>query len=68
MGRGNMNTIKKRCRDIGKSLGQVSRETGISRHHLSNIVNDKATPKIDTAYKIARALECNIEDLWSFEE
>lgn len=63
-----MNIIKQKCQERGKSLGQISRETGISRHHLSNIANDKAMPKIDTAYKIARALECNIEDIWSFED
>jgi len=62
------NSIKKRLKEKKKSLGWLSRTAKISRHHLSNIANDWVIPRIDTAHKIAKALECDIDDIWVFED
>jgi len=65
---GIMNTLKQKLKVMGKSLGWLSKEAKISRHHLSNIANNKCLPRIDTAYKIAKAMGCNIENIWIFKD
>jgi ribosome-binding protein aMBF1 (putative translation factor) len=43
------------------SLGDVSKETGIAKSHLSDIENDRNAPGILILAKIARALHCSLD-------
>ena len=46
-------------RDV--SIAQLARATGLSRTHVSNIVNGKATVTPDTAFRFARVLDTTPE-------
>jgi DNA-binding XRE family transcriptional regulator len=56
--------IQARLIQQGRSQGWLSRQLGSERGYVSRIVRGLVTPKIDTAYRIAAALHCTIEDLW----
>ncbi len=45
------------------SAAELSRKTGIPATTIRSIITKDTTPKIDTVYKIAAALECSVRDL-----
>lgn len=47
----------------GVSVGELSRKTGILLEHVSRIVNGRRRLTLDTASKIAAALNLTIEDV-----
>ena len=58
--------FKKRIRETGKSLYQISHETGISYTVLSELKNDKKSINnisSETTYKLCLYFQCNMEDL-----
>lgn len=62
------NIIKQRARILGLSLGQVSRKANISRRSMTRISKGETEPLISTAYRISKAMDCKIEELWIFED
>jgi len=60
------NVLKQRLAMLGKSQGWLSRETGITINHVNKIVNGYYNPQLLSAKKIAKALNCMIDDLWLF--
>lgn len=54
------NIIKKR----GISVAELARRTNLSRMTISNVENQNAIPKIDTAISIARELEVDITSIF----
>lgn len=61
------NRIKERAQAIHKSLGELSRETGLNRQYVTKLAKGFIRdPRISTALVIAAALRCQVEDLWSF--
>jgi len=63
------NSITKRLRDMRKSQGWLSRKTNINRPYINRLCNKKIlNPRIETAFKIARAMKCLIEDIFSMNE
>ena len=56
--------IQERLTEQGRSQGWLGRQLHSERGYVSRIVRGLVTPKIDTAYRIAAALKCTIEDLW----
>ena len=55
--------IKKIRLKVGKSLADLSRDTGMSKGHLSRIDNGLSVPPIPTLKKIAKALGVDWKDL-----
>lgn len=51
-----------RCRCISRE--KLSEMTGISYGQISKYINGKAEPSIYKVMKIARALDCSLDDLW----
>lgn len=49
------------------SLTRLSQWTGISKSTLSRIENEKTSPSMNQMEVIAKALECNISDLYYSE-
>ncbi|QWH60215.1 XRE family transcriptional regulator [Bacillus mycoides] len=43
---------------------EFSKRIGISQSTLSSLVNNTKLPTFPTAYKIAKALNMHIEDIW----
>jgi DNA-binding XRE family transcriptional regulator len=60
------NDIKGWLAELKKSQGWLAQVTGINRQMISKIANGRTrNPRIQTAMKIAAALNCSIEDLWT---
>ena len=58
------NLIKPRLEKLGKSIGWLSRETNLDRVHLGRIIRWSNNPNLGTAKRIAKTLNCMIDDLW----
>lgn len=48
----------------GKTQAQVAKETGISEAQYQNIEYNKSEPRVQTAIRIARALDSTVENLF----
>ncbi|OKL37601.1 helix-turn-helix domain-containing protein [Domibacillus mangrovi] len=48
----------------GKSLRGFSKEIGISQSYLSQVLNGKRNPSASVAYKIAKGLMLEVEDIF----
>lgn len=61
--------ISRRREEMGLSLSQMSRETGIHRTYISNIEKGRANPTIGVLESISKCLNCYIEvDMPPIEE
>lgn len=47
---------------------QLAEKTGVTRQTIIAIENDKYSPSLDLAFRIARALNTPIQDVFSYEE
>lgn len=59
--------LSKIMQDRNLSIRQVSILTGVPRSTLSDILNDKVSPRLDTLEQIARGLKIRISDLYESE-
>jgi len=60
-----MNKVKQRRKELGFTFTQLSELTGISRGNLHGIETGKTlNPLVGNAYKIAKALNSTIEELF----
>lgn len=61
--------MKLRIKEVAKekkvSISTLASMIGITQPNLSNIVNDKSKPSLDTLEKIANALDVPITELFS---
>lgn len=63
-----LNLIRETLRKKRMSQGELSRKSGVDRVHLCRIVGGHiVNPSVETAVKIARALEVSVESLWPGE-
>lgn len=67
MRKGFLNVIGEKLKERGKTQGWLANETGLSKGTIRDLVNQKTIPKISTAVKIIRALNCKIEELFKLE-
>lgn len=56
--------IKEVLKEKGKTAVWLAGEIGIAQPSMSNIVNNKVTPSLETLSKIATALQVPIADLF----
>ena len=56
--------IKETIKEKGKTAVWLASEIGIAQPSMSNIVNNKVAPSLETLDKIATALEVPITDLF----
>lgn len=47
--------------------GKIAAATGLDRGYLSKIISGKITPTLPTAFKLAKALEMRVEDIFLSE-
>ncbi len=57
------NNVKVRRKELGMTLEQLSRESGVPISTLSDVERG-IEPKVKTAQRIARALLREIDELW----
>ena len=58
-----MTSIKDIRKRLNMTQKQLSVRTGISQVNLSRYESGKRSPKIGTAFKIAKALGCTVDEL-----
>ena len=58
------NRIKEAIRLSGKTQEQVSKETGVSRSYLNQLLNGHYDTTITTAMLMARATSCTLDELF----
>jgi len=64
-----MNIIAQKLATKNKSQSWLAKKCGLNRFYLNKIIKGKIPrPSIHNAYKIAKALDCIIEDLWIFKD
>lgn len=56
--------IKELCKERGVTLVALAEKIGISRTSLTLISNAQQKPSLETIEKIAKALECDVIDLF----
>ena len=56
------NQFKKYRQRSGLSFRKLSDKTGISEGTLFKIESGKTCPRLDTAYSLAKALNCTVND------
>ncbi|HLC98553.1 MAG TPA: helix-turn-helix transcriptional regulator [Candidatus Nanoarchaeia archaeon] len=50
------------------SQDDLAKKTGVSRQAIHSIEKGKYTPNLELAFRIARAFNANIEDIFIYEE
>lgn len=63
-----MNLIKQKLRVKKKTIGWLAQRSGVSKRQLIRIIKDNVDPLVSTAYKISKALDCTIEEVFLFED
>lgn len=59
-----MNKLKQAREALGKSKVAVAREAGITRMAYFRYEKGLRFPKVESAMKIAKALDSTVEELW----
>lgn len=57
--------LRARVTASGMTQAAVGARAGMSQPQFFQILSGKIEPKVSTALRIARALECPVEDLWA---
>ena len=65
-----MLTSKMKFKLLEKKMSQtkLAEHMGVSKQTVNGWVNSKFPPPLETAFKLAQLLDCNIEDLWEYED
>lgn len=62
------NHVKEYREKCGYTVRELSKLTGISVGHLSDIENGVKVPSVIRAHRLEKALKCNIWDLFKVED
>lgn len=60
--------VKEYREECGYTVRELSKLTGISVGHLSDIENGVKVPSVILAYRLGKALKCSIWDLFKIED
>lgn len=63
-----MNNLRKIREELNISQTELASKAGVSVRHIAFIENGDRKPSIDLAFKIARILHHDIEDIFMFSE
>ena len=58
------NDLKERRQKAEISIAELSKSTGISSACLVHVEKEKSYPRLDTAFKLAKYYDVNVEDIW----
>lgn len=58
--------IKIRLAELNIKQQDLAKELEVTKQTLSLWVNGKRSPTLETAFKIARLLECKVDDLFDY--
>ena len=60
--------INERIKDTGLKKMYIAEQMGVNKDTLTNWINGRSMIKLDQAVKLARLLNCNVDDLYIWEE
>lgn len=60
--------IRVRLAEIEKKQSEIYVKLGVTPQQFSNWVQGSSTPRLEMAFKLAKELNCNVDDLWYYEE
>ena len=58
------NKIREKRQERGMTLRNLAKAAGVSTAFISFVERNLRTPRLEVALKIARALDCQVEDLF----
>lgn len=64
----NRNRLKEILSVHGSTQTWLAKKAGVSVAAVNDLVLQRRSPSLDTARKIARALECEISEIWPDDE
>ena len=50
------------------SQKELAEEFGVSKQTFNGWITGRITPSLNTALRIAKRLNCKVDDLWKYEE
>ncbi|MFE4073417.1 helix-turn-helix transcriptional regulator [Peribacillus sp. YIM B13477] len=59
--------IRVRLAELSLKQTEVYKELGVTSQQFSNYVVGTSFPRLELAFKLAKILDCRIEDLWKYE-
>lgn len=59
--------LKIRLAELHMKQNDLASELGVTKQTLSLWVNGKSSPTLETAFKIAKLLDCKVDDLFEYE-
>ena len=60
----NVEAIRKSCKEADISQNELARRVGVSYANMSNIMNGKRDPRVETLKGMCRELNKKAEELW----
>lgn len=60
--------IKVRLAELDKRQNELTKALGISSQQISNWVTGESAPRLNVAFKLAKYLDCKVDDLWEYKE
>jgi putative transcriptional regulator len=60
--------IKVRLAELDMKQQELCEKLGVTRQTMSLWVNCKTTPTLETTFKIAKLLNCKVDDLYTYKD
>lgn len=61
------NRVRRRMVEVGVSYGDLAEEAGVSLTTIRRIASAQTQPRLETALRMARCLECAVSELFFVE-
>lgn len=60
--------IRVRLAELDIQQIDIYEKFGVSQNQFSNWVTGKSKPRLEEAFKLAKFLDCKVDDLWEYKE
>jgi DNA-binding XRE family transcriptional regulator len=60
--------IKIRLAVLDKSQTELAEQMGVTKQTMNGWVSGRVVPPMEKGFKIAKLLDCRVDDLWVYEE
>jgi DNA-binding XRE family transcriptional regulator len=60
--------LKIRLAEIDMQQTALADQMGVTKQTMNAWVKGRVKPPLETAFKIAKILECTVDELWDYEE
>ncbi|WP_407268987.1 helix-turn-helix transcriptional regulator [Radiobacillus sp. PE A8.2] len=60
--------IRVRLAELEKKQSDIYTKLEVSPQQFSNWVKGHSAPYLETAFKLAKILDCKVDDLWEYKE